>query len=216
MGWFSDKFKAEPIECPRGWGEVSFTSNVVVLPVMLVVETVCPIGGVDHCGKCRHPVEPGTADDLRVKLEELESLRGSVLTDEEFRIRRRLIVRSREPYDGVPGEKPAMAAMVLGPLGVVATGVGWFLAATVHAGFLGLLGGGLVLTSLALGLAGISRMQRRALKMAEDPLLDALPEGTLALESRLHLAEEELGFFRELHRPETPGGSQPPAEEKSE
>jgi len=109
-----------------------------------------------------------------------------------------------------------MAALVLGPLGVVATGVGGVLAATVHLGFLGLLGGGLVLSSLAVGFAGISRMQRRAAQRADEPLLDELPPGTLELETRLEQAEEELGFFRELHRPEPKGLSRPSEEDGSE
>lgn len=216
MGWFKDKFESEPIECPRGWGQVSFTPDLTILPVIIAIGSRCPIGGVDHCTKCRHPMNPASADLLRVRLEELEALRGSTLTDEEFRIRRRLIVRAQEPPDPSAGHKPLITAMVLGPLGVVATGVGGVLAATVHLGFLGLLGGGLVLSSLAVAFAGISRMQRRALRSADEPLMNELPEGTLALEARLEQAEEELGFFRELHRPEFLVESGPSGEDESE
>ena len=47
MGWLKDKFAAEPIECPRGWGEVTFVQDVQFFPVFLTIQRSCPIGGVE-------------------------------------------------------------------------------------------------------------------------------------------------------------------------
>ena len=146
MGWFKDKFAAEPIECPRGWGQVSFVLKVVLIPPIFVIDRRCPIGGVENCKDCRHPLEPGSAERLRLRLEELDGLRGSTLSEEEFRIRRRLIVEGLDLRCAVPGEGAAIAALVLGPLGVVAITAGWYFSGVVHPGFLGVLAGGLVLS----------------------------------------------------------------------
>ena len=51
---------------------------------------------------------------------------------------------------------------------------------------------------------GISRMQRRALPGPDDQLFEEIHEDTYQLEARLERAQEELGFFRELHAPESP------------
>ena len=202
MGWFKDRFSPEPVECPRGWGQVSFVLTFVLLPFVFALDRRCPIGGVENCKKCRHPVNPGSADLLHQQLVELEGLRGSTLSDEEFRIRRRLIVEARAPHHGLPGDGATTAALVLGPLGVVVTGVGWYLTAAVHAGFLGLLAPGLLVTGLAVGLAGIGRHRRRSLPKPDDRLLEDLHFDRQELEARLGRAQEELGFFRELHGPE--------------
>jgi hypothetical protein len=208
MGWFKDKFAVEPIECPRGWGEVSFALEVYFFPVFLGIEHRCPIGGVESCAKCRHPVNPGLTENLSLQLVELEALRGSVLTEEEFRIRRRLIIEAQEPFDDEPGRAAAIAALVLGPLGAVTMGAGWYLSVAVHTGFLGLLGGGLVLSALAAGFTGISILQRRALTKNREPLLpEEFRPDTSELEAELGRAREELGFFRELH---DGGGSEEP------
>ena len=210
MGWFKDKFTAESIECPRGWGQVSFALDVYFFPVFLGIERQCPIGGVESCTKCRHPVAPGLTEHLRLQLEELNGLRGSVLSEEEFRIRRRLIIAAQEPHHCTPGRATAIAALILGPLGVVATGAGWYLSSVVHPGFLGLLGGGLVFSALAAGLTGISMMQRRALPEPEDLHLEELPPLTIELEAELGRAREELGFYRELHEGGTSEKLRPP------
>lgn len=79
----------------------------------------------------------------------------------------RLIVEAQDLSHNVPmlpGQASAIAALVTGPLGVVAIGAGWYLSAAVHLGFLGVLAGGLVLVALAAGLTGISRIQRRTLR----------------------------------------------------
>jgi hypothetical protein len=134
MGWFKDKFAAEPIDCPRGWGEVTFAQDVQFFPVFLTIQRTCPIGGAENCAKCRHPMNPGLVEHLRRQLEELEGLRGSLRGEEEFRIRRRMIVEAWEPSDD-PGRATAIAALVLGPLGVLTIGAGWYLTTAVHLGF---------------------------------------------------------------------------------
>jgi len=204
MGWFKDKFTAESIECPRGWGQVSFALEVYFFPVFLGIERRCPIGGVESCTKCRHPVDPGLTEHLRLQLEELNGLRGSVLSDEEFSIRRRLIIAAQEPHHGTPGRATAIAALILGPLGVVAIGAGWYLSSVVHPGFLGLVGGGLVISALAAGLTGISMMQRRALPRSDDLHFEEIPPYAGELEAELGRAREELGFYHELHEGGTP------------
>lgn len=205
MGWLEDKFAAEPIECPRGWGEVTFALDVQFFPVFLTIQRSCPIGGVGNCGECRHRVNPGSTERLRLQLEELDALRGSILGEEEFLVRRRMIVEPWEPRHGDPGRAAAIAALVLGPLGVLTVGAGWYLSAAVHLGFLGLAGGGLVLSSIAASLGVISKMQRRKLPDRGDPLLEDIPIGTHEIEAELERAQEELSFFRELHEGESPG-----------
>jgi hypothetical protein len=204
MGWLDDRFAAEPIECPRGWGEVTFALDVQFVPVFLTVQRTCPIGGVASCARCQHAVSPGLTQHLRQQLAELEELRGSVLAEEEFWLRRRMIVEALEPYDDKPGQGAATAALVLGPLGVLTTGAGWYLSAAVHVGFLGLAGGGLVLASIAASLAGISWMKRKKLPDHPGPLLDT-PAGTHQIEVELGRAREELEFYRELHSGESSG-----------
>ena len=60
MGWFRGT-PAEPFECPRGWGSVSFVRKMVIIPPIFAVERVCPIGGVTHCKQCTYPVNPASA-----------------------------------------------------------------------------------------------------------------------------------------------------------
>ena len=207
MGWFKDMLVPEPIECPRGWGQVSFVRKFFILPPIFSIERSCPIGGVTNCSQCLYPVDPGSAERLRLRLVELDALRGSTLSEAEFGIRRRLIVEAQEPkpHPGIPGRAAATAALVLGPLGVVAIAAGWYLSRIVHPGFLGLLGGGLVLSALATGFTGLSIIQRRPLPSPDAPLLEKPHEDTEQLEAQLARAQDELGFFRELHQPESPG-----------
>jgi len=202
MGWLKDQFAAEPIECPRGWGEVTFAQEVQFFPVFLTIQRSCPIGGVENCARCRHPLNPGLVEHLRVQLEELEGLRGTTLGEEEFRIRRRMVVEAWEPHDVDPGRAAAIAALVLGPLGLLAIGAGWYLSTAVHMGFLGLAGGGLVLSSIAASLAAISHVQRRRLSDGRDLLVEESPDRTYEIEAELGRAREELRFFRDLHEGE--------------
>ncbi len=140
MGWFRGT-PAEPFECPRGWGEISFIRKIAIVGPIFVVERRCPIGGVTDCSKCRYQINPASTELLRMQLEELDRLRGSMLSEAEFRIRRRLIIEAKDPHNP-PGQGTAIAALVLGPLGLAAIGVGGYLSAAVSLGFLGLLGGG--------------------------------------------------------------------------
>ena len=72
-----------------------------------------------------------------------------------------------------------------------------------------------MLTSLAAGFAGLSRMQRRSLPSPDHQLFEEIHEDTYELEARLERAQEELGFFRELHGPESPGKLGSPKENDS-
>ncbi len=204
MGWLKDTRAPEPIECPRGWGPVTFVRRFFLIPPIFAIDRRCPIGGVDRCQKCRYPFEPGSAERLRLRLEELEGLRGTALTEAEYGIRRRLIIEAREPSQGTPGDRQAAAALVLGPLGLVVTGAGWFLSSSVSLGFLALTIIGLVLIGLAGSFAGIGAMRRRALPGSDEAADDELALGTTELEAELGRAREELGFYRELHRGEPP------------
>jgi hypothetical protein len=50
-------------------------------------------------------------------------------------------------------------------------------------------------------------MKRRAMKLEagpDDPRIEQLQEGYGLLEARLEQLEEEVSFFRELHRPDSP------------
>ncbi len=215
MGWFKDTFTPEPIECPRGWGPVAFVRKFVLVPPIVAIDRICPIGGVDRCGKCRYPFEPGSAERLRLRLEELEGLRGTTLTEAEFGVRRRLIIEAREPSRGTPGDREAAAALVLGPLGLVVTGAGWFLSSAVSLGFLSILIVGLVLVGLAVSFAGMSAMRRRALPGSEGPVVNELAADATDLEAELGRAQEELGFYRELHKGEPLGQPQSDGEGES-
>jgi Zn-dependent protease with chaperone function len=54
-------------------------------------------------------------------------------------------------------------------------------------------------------LAGLFRRWNRKLERpADDPRISQLQEGHEQLEARLERLEEEIGFFRELNKPEPP------------
>ncbi len=202
MGWF-DSPTAEPVECPRGWGLVTFVRSIALVPVVFVIDRRCPIGGVNDCTNCRYQVNPAAIQLFTQQLEELEALRGSTLSDAEYRVRRRLIVQARAPRHEDPGERAALGAAVIGPLGWVTLGAGVLLSFVVHPGFLGLAGAGLVLSAVSEGLSRVSKTKRRALEAPSDPPPEDLPDDRHLLEARLVRAQEELGFFRELHKGES-------------
>jgi len=204
MGWF-DSPAADPVECPRGWGPVTFVRNIVLIPPIFVVDRRCPVGGVNDCTKCRYQVNPAAIPLLTQQLEELEALRGGMLSDAEYRVRRRLIVQARAPGHEDPGEGAAKGAAITGPLGGVVLAGGVFLSFVVHPGFLSVAAAGLVLSAVAVGLSGLSRIKRRALEGPSDPHSEDLPEDRHLLEARLQQAQEELGFFRELHKLDSVG-----------
>jgi len=205
MGWFKDTFAAKPIECPRGWGPVTFVLKTsVFFPLFLDVSRTCPIGGVTHCDKCRYPIEPGSDEELRLRLRELARLKGTALTEREYRIRRRLLIEAREPHPDIPGQKTATTALVLGPLGAIITGAGWYLTWTQHPGFLALLFSGVVVLGLSVSFAGISITRRRALPKPDELPPEPIGEDPIELIAELEEAREELGFLRELHQSAPP------------
>ena len=98
---------------------------------------------------------------------------------------------------------------MLGPLGAVVTGAGLYLTIAVHAGFLSILMVGVVLVALSASFAGISIVRRRTLPNSEDLRLAEVRDDTSELEAELARAREELGFFRELHGPESLESQEP-------
>ena len=59
-------------------------------------------------------------------------------------------------------------------------------------------------------------MKQRALKLerrGEDPRIGEIQEGHRLLEARVEQLEEEVGFFRELHRPDAPPQLSSPEED---
>lgn len=167
MGWLRntmDRLKeataADPIECPRGWGQVAFTSKVdVAWPWWVSLDRRCPIGHVDSCASCRHPYNPAQIDALSERLTELESLRDrNGLTNEEVAYRRKLILQMRDGVDAAreTADGFRITAWILGPLGAVITAAGAALAMLYHRElwFIGL--GGAVMLALSVSFGVLS------------------------------------------------------------
>lgn len=163
MGWISETSEAikahtrpEPIECPRGWGQVAFVSSVWCVPPLFGVDRKCPIGGVGDCGECAYSSNPD-AFQLGVQLAEVERLRDDgQLTDVECAARRAAIVHLHE--GSVNGRRHLMvAAWMLAPLGALIAIAGVVCSLLVHAGFWGMAGGGLACLVLGLSFWGLAR-----------------------------------------------------------
>ncbi|MHC4177383.1 MAG: hypothetical protein ACYSWU_07745 [Planctomycetota bacterium] len=146
MGWFQstlDTVKeaagAAPIECPRGWGKVSFALDLDFwfFTPFFDLSRSCPIGGVSNCIQCRYPSRPEDTDRLRENLNKLEAFRQEkVLSESEYATRRQMIINLQDGTGpvprrrGPPGEGLRTAAWVLGPPGLVIAGAGVWLAMT--------------------------------------------------------------------------------------
>jgi hypothetical protein len=165
QGWFGrtlDLIKEQtttaPVECPRGWGQVSFVASVWSIPPLFGISRSCPIGGVEACNSCTY--SPQT-DVVRLSEELLELQRlhaDNKLSNDEYEVHRNAVVYQHvEP----PGRLP-VAAWILGPSGVGLSIVGTALALTLHPGFWVLAIGGYVATGLGISFWGISRIPRRA------------------------------------------------------
>lgn len=163
MGWISETSEAirahtrsEPIECPRGWGQVAFVSSVWAVPPLFGVDRKCPIAGVGDCGDCGYASNP---DALRLA-EQIAALDGLLdagsLSPEEHERRRRAVVHL---HDGAEAGRrwQRTTAWLLAPLGALATLAGVVLALEIHAGFWGLAGGGAACLVLGLSFWGMSR-----------------------------------------------------------
>ena len=170
MGWFKDNLSklkdatsSQPVQCPRGWGEVSFNLNLEGLPPYFFgFSRTCPIGGVASCTDCAHSFNPEDVERLRENLIELVNLRDEgVLSESEYAIRRQLIIELRHGKDSLPGEGFHIAAWTLGPLGIVIVGAGIWLALTFHQALVGVVIGGAILLGLSLSFAVIASTKRR-------------------------------------------------------
>jgi hypothetical protein len=164
MGWFADTLKTikdaaghDPVECPRGWGKVSFVGSFWFVPPFGGVSRACPIGGVEQCGECKYASNPD-AFRLADQLAELERLHGDgKISTEEHATRRAAVVHL---HVRPPGRGLEIAAWIVGPLGALLAGVGPVLALQFHPGFWGLAGAGAALLVLGFSFWVLARSAR--------------------------------------------------------
>ena len=169
MGWFTNTIdtikeagRTEPVECPRGWGQVLFQRQMDGFPPFCTLASRCPIGGVGSCTKCKHPYNPANIDVLRQALHDLDQLRKQgLVTEAEFNVRRQMIVFAQD-YARPPGQGFVTASWTLGPLGLVIGSVGVFLTMHIHVAFIPIAMVGAVLLGLSLSFAALGRIRRRA------------------------------------------------------
>ena len=164
MGWLQsikDATSSAPIDCPRGWGEVTFSTDIDGFPPFMQISRKCPIAGVKDCASCGHPYNPARMEQLRTTLAELEQLCDEgKLTESEYQAQRRMLLAFQHTLENVPGEYSLITAWILGPLGIVAALAGSWLAQSVHVGFYGLTAVGAVLLAVATSFGGIGWMKR--------------------------------------------------------
>ena len=162
LNTLKDVSAAEPIQCPRGWGEVCFQISLGGLPPFFDVSRKCPIGGASECVSCRYPVKPEDAQRLRQNLEELDALRNEgVLSEPEYAARRRMIVGLVERTAGPPGEGCRITAWLFGPMGVILTAAGVWLAMTVGQEFWVMAGIGMAMLALCVSFTAIALIKRQ-------------------------------------------------------
>ncbi len=171
MGWLKNSIdevreatKSDAIDCPRGWGDVAFGLKIDGFPPFCQISRQCPLAGVSNCSSCHYPFNPEKTQRLRETLVELENLcEQGILTETEYQQQRRqLLLFTADP---IPGSPALITAWILGPLGGVFLGTGWWLAENIHPGFWGVAVGGGVLLALAGSFAGIGWTMRRNHKL---------------------------------------------------
>ena len=166
MGWLQSLREittAMPIECPRGWGDVTFSNDIEGFPPFGKITKQCPIAGVSNCASCGHPYNPARMAQLRETLAELEQLCDEgKLTESEYQAQRRMLLAFQHSIENAPGEYALITAWILGPLGVVATVAGVLLAEQYNVGFYGMTGVGSVLLAVAASFGGIGWMKRKS------------------------------------------------------
>ncbi len=151
--------RIEPLECPRGWGQVAFVASVWCVPPLLGVDRKCPIADVGGCSSCTYASNPD-AFRLSEQLAELDRLREEgLLSSKEYAVRRAGIVRLHD-VPGPPGRGFLITAWLLGPLGVLFVVAGILLVVNVHPAFWGLAGGGAIAAVLALSFWALARSAR--------------------------------------------------------
>lgn len=174
--------RSEPIECPRGWGQILFPLNVTIFLPGFWVSRVCPISGAESCAECTYPPNPDT-----LKLEEhlckLDGLKQTgALSAGEFEQRRLALIVLHQTPD--PGEGFRKAAWILGPLGTLLTVVGTPLAFSYHPVFWLPASAGAISLALCCSFAGLARR-----KIA--PTNRDLPAGGADLARSLEAHEED-------------------------
>ncbi len=161
-----DGTPAIPIECPRGWGDVSFQRKMnFFLPFFFEISWQCPIAGVDECFSCRHPFNPDKIEVLRDELMQLKSLvDDGLMSKAEYKTRRRMTISFQQFGVGVPGYNSAVAAFILCPIGAIITAAGFWGVQNIHPGMWGAALGGALIVALGASFAGISYLRRRDIK----------------------------------------------------
>ena len=171
MRWFQSAqnrlkgyFDVEPIQCPRGWGSVTFQTSVsIFIPVSLGVGHICPIAGVENCKECRYRFNPDDVEGMRSRLSKLEDLRvEQIITDDEYELRRSRIIGLREETQRSREELFQAAAWIVGPIGLVVGTAGGLLAWGVNLGFLVLAIIGALALALGLGLLYLSASREQS------------------------------------------------------
>ena len=169
MGWFTnwmgnikEATRTEPVECPRGWGQVTFQRHLDGIPPFCSLASRCPIGGVGNCTDCKHPYNPANIDVLRQALRDLEELKKQgLVTDSEFDIRRRMIIFAQD-YARPPGQGFVTAAWILAPLGMIFGGIGGYLTLHYHIGFVPIGVVGAILFGLSVSFGVLGSLRRRS------------------------------------------------------
>jgi hypothetical protein len=164
MGWLKslkDMTSSNPIDCPRGWGDVTFSTDIEGFPPFFSVTRKCPIAGVSNCASCGHPHNPARIEQLRAMLAELEQLCDEgKLTESEYQSQRRMLLSFQHSIEKMPGEYALITAWILGPLGILATVAGIFLAQKYHEALYGITAAGAILLAVAASFGGIGWMKR--------------------------------------------------------
>jgi len=152
--------RVEPIECPRGWGQVPFQVQLELWEWLPQFGRTCPIGGVRECASCRYDAKPDVSR-LSEQLAELARMRDNgELTPDEYGGQRHALTHIHLTITPIPGHRSRVAAWILGPLGITLVGVGAALS-PVHIGFLLALSiVGSVAASLGFSFGMLSRLQR--------------------------------------------------------
>ena len=154
--------KAEPVPCPRGWGDLTFHVGIWGVPPLFAIERTCPIGGVAHCVACVHPYNPENIGSLRESLRQLDELRrDQLITESQYELRRHLLVNLEEGLGQSPGQRFHTLAWIFGAIGLVVAATGLVLVSTIHLGFWAVVGLGALLLALCVAFSVLSASQKR-------------------------------------------------------
>lgn len=167
-----EKLAAEPIDCPRGWGSVTFPASGLFLGGIIWVGRTCPISGAENCAGCGYQTNPD-ALKLNENLAVLEQMRrDGTLTETEFGERRTALLTLHPEADATVGFR--ITAWILGPLGILFVAAGIVLARELHEGFWGLGGVGAVMLVLTISFANLARKRPQTQASDASPYRDPL------------------------------------------